>query len=69
MPPENFENKERRRALLMHSETLYADLMAALVCSLFLFVNLSVCLFVFGRGGGVLLDPPPAGLSCRLKGA
>ena len=48
-PPENCENKERRRALLMHSETLYADLMAALVCSLFLFVNLFVSGF-FKRG-------------------
>ena len=36
----------------MHSETLYADLMAALVYSLFLFVNLFVLFFSKGGGGG-----------------
>ena len=58
MPPANFENKERWRALLMHSETLHADLMAALVCSLVLFVNfLFVLLTVIYKDRIVNINP------------
>ena len=46
-PLEYFENK-----VLMHSETLYADLMAALVCS-------SQLLKLYQRGGGAIEPPRP----------
>ena len=39
----------------MHTETLYADLMAALVCSLSLFVNLFFCFLLKRR---VRSNPP-----------
>ena len=43
----------------MHSETLYADLIGALVCSLFLFLNLFVCCCFLEKGGGRSKPPTP----------
>ena len=42
----------------MHTEPLYADRMAALVCSLFWFVNFVVVVVVLKGGPRTPLDPP-----------